>query len=136
MRINLVLQRLHAGVQQEPLLFLQFDLSAHAVEYLQLDSNHQCRGCVNRNLNPYITGALKTEDGTRKVSRQLRLHEAQSDDGSKEHDLPVKQARGWQIAPNQPVDAEIDERRERPDVVLAEVHPTHLPPNNTPPPIQ
>src|SRR5580692_8027600 len=38
-RIDLVLQRLHAGVKKKALLLFQLDLDADAIEYLQLDAD-------------------------------------------------------------------------------------------------
>ncbi len=42
-RIDLILQRLHAGVQQQALLLLEFDLNAYAVEDLEFDSDRRDR---------------------------------------------------------------------------------------------
>ena len=91
MRIDLVLQCLHARVEQQPFLFFQLDLYTNAVENLQLDTDRNHRCSVDRCLHPEIVQAFDAENQTRKVSRQLRLHEAQPHDRGKKHDLPVEQ---------------------------------------------
>ena len=67
---------------------------------------------------------LKMECG--KYSDQFGLHETQANDGPEKHDLPVEQAGPRQIASNDANDALIDERRERPDVVLVDGHGAQL----------
>ncbi len=57
MRIDLVLQCLHARVQQQPLLLFQFDLDAHAVEDLEFDPDGRYRGRIDRRLNPQVAGS-------------------------------------------------------------------------------
>ena len=52
MRIDLVLQRLHAGMQQQALLLLQFDLNAHAVPDFEFRTNHHDRGRVDQQFDP------------------------------------------------------------------------------------
>ena len=61
-----------------------------------------------------------------KYRASLALHEAQPDDRGEKHDLPVEQARRRQIAADQAINAEIDEWRERPDVVFIERHGAQL----------
>src|ERR1700674_1035816 len=89
-RIDLVLQRLHARVQQQPLLFLQLDLDAHAVENLQLDADRRHTRCVDGAVDPIVVGTLDAENGAREVLRQFRLQETQANHGPEEHDLPVE----------------------------------------------
>src|SRR5258708_22561041 len=117
MRIDLVLQGFHACVEEQALLLVQFDLNAHAVEDLELNPDGHRRRGINCRLDPQIA-AVQAENGTRKVSKQLTLYETQADDRGEKHNLPVEQAGRRQVAANKPVNAEIDEWRKRPDVVL------------------
>src|SRR5215472_13896898 len=116
-RIDLVLQRFHARVQQQALLLFQLDLDAHAVPDLQLRPNHHDGGGVNQHHHPPGL-AVQAETGAVEKARQLGLHQAQANDGDKEHDLPVEQFRRRQVAADHAIKALIDKRRERPDVVL------------------
>src|SRR5208337_178006 len=125
MRIDLILQRLHAGMQKQAFLLFQLDLNADAVKDLELNPNGHRRGGINRHLNPQVA-AVHAEDGMRKISRHLRLYETQTDDRGEEHDLPVEQARGRQVAANQAIDAEIDKRGERPDIIFIKRHGAQL----------
>src|SRR5215471_20692325 len=132
MRVDLILQGLHARMQKKPFLLFQFDLNADAVENLDLDSNGGDRRSIDQSEDPQIVGTLDAEDspwpavGRWKVSSELRLHETQPDDRREEHDLPVEQARPWQVAPDQAKDALIDERRKRPNVVFIARHRPQL----------
>ena len=81
-RIDLVLQRLHARVQKKPLLLFQFDLDSDAVEDLDLDSNRGDGRGVDRDLRPTScpgSRCAKIERG--KYLRNLRLYEPQADYG-------------------------------------------------------
>src|SRR5258708_16588596 len=117
MRIDLVLQGFHACVEEQALLLVQFDLNAHAVEDLELNPDGHRRRGINCRLDPQIA-AVQAENGTRKVSKQLTLYETQADDRGEKHNLPVEQAGRRQVAADQAGNAEIDEWRKRPNVVL------------------
>src|SRR6202035_418492 len=68
-------------------------------------------------LDPQVV-VVQTKNGPGKISRHLALHEAQPHDGGEEHDLPVEEAGGRQVAADEAVNAEIDKWRKRPDVIL------------------
>ncbi len=125
-RIDLVLQRLHARMQQQSLLLLEFDLNPNAVEDFQLDSNGDHRSGVNSSFHPQV-GTLQAENRMRKIARPFHLHKTQSNDGREKHDLPVEQTRSGKVAANQAVNTQIDKRRERPDVVFIARHGAQLP---------
>src|SRR5260370_10286568 len=108
MRIDLVLQGFHACVEEQALLLLQFDLNAHDVEDLELNPDGHRRRGINCRLDPQIA-AVQAKNGTRKVSKQLTLHETQTHYGGEKHDLPVGQAGPRQAAAGTPVDASIHE---------------------------
>src|SRR6185437_7925754 len=55
-RVDLILQRGHARLEQEPLLFLQLDLQTHAVPNLQLNHDHRDRRGDEENINPATAG--------------------------------------------------------------------------------
>src|SRR5258708_34535179 len=126
MPIDLVLPGLNSGVTQEAFLLFQFDLDAHAVENFQLDSDGRDAGSVNGAVYPIVVGAFDAENRTGKITRQFGLHETQSDHGPEKHDLPVEQARPWEIALDQAEDALVDEGGEGPDVILVDVHGAKL----------
>src|ERR1051326_3014860 len=109
MRIDLVLQGLHASVEEETFLLFQLDLDAHAVENLQLDSDRGDARGVNCAVDPVVFWALYAEDGAGEISGQFCLHETQSDYGPEKHDLPVEQARPGNVALDQSENALIDE---------------------------
>ena len=69
-RIDLVLQRLHAGVQQQAFLLFQLDLDAHAVPDLQFGSDHRDRRGVDQQLPPTRFGLsrLKVRLGAKRES--------------------------------------------------------------------
>src|ERR1700759_2129411 len=113
-------------MKQQAFLLFQFDLETNAVEYLQFDSDRDDRSRIDCDLDPDILGAFEREDRVRKVTGDLGLHKSQRNDGGEEHDLPVKQARTRQIAANQAINAEIDEWREKPDVVFVNRHCAQL----------
>src|ERR1700676_822696 len=102
MRVDLILQRCHASVQEKPFLFFELDLDAHAVPNLQFSSNRDNRSGINRDPDSWIktftTKALERESGVRKESRQLRLHEPQRYDRHKKQDLPIEQPRCGKVA--------------------------------------
>src|SRR6516162_7641745 len=105
-------------MQEKPLLLLQLDLYAHAVKHLDLDSDggHGCS--IDQCPDPQIVETFNAVDGSRKIPRQLGLYEAQPDNRSQKHDLPVEEAWARQVSSNQPEHALVDERRKRPDVIL------------------
>ena len=79
MRIDLVLQRFHARLQQKSLLLFQLDLDAHVVKYLQLDSDRHERGRINATTHPQkfaVLSMLKMIDG--KPVTEFGLYEAQA----------------------------------------------------------
>src|SRR5437868_2150034 len=119
MRIDLILQRHHAGLQKQSLLLLQFDLDSHAIENLQLRPDHDNGGRINCQLDPWIQ-ALQAEGCAGEKMSDLAVYEAEGHDRDKEHDLPVEQPRLRQIAPDPAVNAQVDKRRERPDVVFVQ----------------
>src|ERR1700733_3433077 len=112
MRIDLVLQRFHARVQQQPLLFFEFDLDANAVENLQLDADRGYARRIDCAVYPVVVGTLDAKNGVRKILPQFRLYEAQANHSPKEHELPVEQPGPLQIAPDQAKNALVDKRRE------------------------
>src|SRR5271155_4271321 len=116
MRIDLILQRLHPSLQQQALLFFELHLDAYAVPDLQLSADGDDRCGVNRDPNPRIqaswTEAFDRKDGMGQKSGNLGLHEAQSYDRKKKHDLPIEQTRSGQVAADHAIDTEIDKGRE------------------------
>src|ERR1017187_5154538 len=56
----------------------------------------------------------------------LRVHEAQPYYREKENGLPFEKLRRRQIAPQPTVNTQINEWRERPDVIAARSEPAHL----------
>src|SRR5262249_13381586 len=54
MRINLVLQGLHAGIEQEALLLFEFDLNADAVPNFELGADHHNRSGIDQRLYPQL----------------------------------------------------------------------------------
>ncbi len=114
-RIDLVLQRLHAGVQQQALLLFQLDLNAHAVPDFQFGPDDRDRGGVDQDFDP-PGRALQAEGAIGRKARELGLHEAQRHDGDEKHGLPFERVGRGQVAPDPAVDAEVHKRGKRPDV--------------------
>src|ERR1700674_342795 len=128
-RVDLILQRRHARLQQQPFLFFQLYLDANAVEDFQFRAHPHDYRKVDRALHqiPIQSSsaalrpqarAFQAEDGIRPEVPDLRLQETQAHDGGEKSDLPIEHARPRQIAPNHAIEGEVDERRERPDVFL------------------
>src|SRR5882762_93007 len=125
MRIDLVLEGFHAGLQQEPFLLFQFYLDPHSTENLQLGSDHHDGGGIDRHLNPPVR-TLQREGRPREVVRQFAMHEPQGHDRDEKHDLPVKQSWLGQVAADPTIKAQIDKRRKRPDIFLVGRVPSQL----------
>ena len=125
-RIDLVLQRLHAGVQQQPLLLFQLDLNANAVPDFEFRPDDSDRSGVDQKLHP-PGRALQAESATGRKTRKLGLHKAQRHDGDEKHGLPFERVRRGQVAPDPAIDAEVHERGERPDVFAIGSEDAQLP---------
>ena len=110
----------------KPLLLLQLDLDAHAVENLEFDPDGRHRRGVDRRPHPQVVGLsmLKMECGKYRASS--RLHKTQPTIVVKNMICQSNRRGRRQIAPNQAKNALIDEGRERPDVVLIERHGAQL----------
>ncbi len=129
-RIDLVLQRLHAGVQQKAFLFFQLDLNAHAVENLQLDSDrcHHARR-VDRAVHPVVVGTLDAENDEfgREISAPIRVCTKRKPITVQKNMICQSNRRGRgrlrRIMRKMP---SIDERRERPDIILIDRHGAQL----------
>src|SRR5579863_412438 len=90
MGIDLVLQRRHAGAQQQALLLFEFDLEANTVPDFQLDDNDHHRSSVDQDIHPARMRAVgvtwhPTRDG-------FQLEETQSQYYEQKDHLPVAEA--------------------------------------------
>ena len=104
MRIDLVLQGLHAGVQQQTFLLFEFDLNSDAIPNLKLGADDHNGSSIDERLHPRFR-AFQAESGMGKKARHFRLEQSQHHNGDEEHDLPVEQARPGQIASDPTINA-------------------------------
>src|SRR4051794_40819053 len=109
MRVDLILQGLHASVQQKAFLVFQFDDDASVVPDLEGNANTQHDARKNRKHYPRIT-AVKRKDVTREPSAQFESSRFQKHDQSEEGDLPID-LRPRHYFPNPPIEAEVDQWR-------------------------
>src|SRR6202023_60139 len=97
--------------------FFKLDLDADSVPNLEPCTDGDDGRGVDENFEPDWPSPQDKYGMGREVS-QFRPQHPQADDGDEKRDLPVKAARHRQIAPNPAVDAEVDKRREVPDLFL------------------
>src|ERR1019366_822350 len=120
-RVDLILQRHHARLQQQPLLLFQLDLDADAVEDFQFRAHHHDHGQVDRALHQIRVessagaihpqaGAFQAEDGVRPVTPDFRLQKTHAYDGHEKSNLPIEHSRPRQIAANHAIEGKVDER--------------------------
>src|ERR1039457_6266333 len=112
MGIDLALQGFHARLQKQPFLLFEFHFDAHVVQDFERDGNcHDGAGIDCEFDQPTV--AIKRENTARKGAMHLDAHELESEDQQQEGSLPVDQ-RLANAAANPVVDAQVEERRERP----------------------
>src|SRR5437588_12660506 len=109
MRIDLVLQRFHAGVQEQPLLLFKLDLQADAVPDLELGADDGDGGEIDQAFHPEFR-TLETVSKAGEKADQLSVYEAKADNRHEKYDLPVEEAGLGEITADQTVNAEIDKR--------------------------
>jgi len=115
-RIDLPLQRVKPRLQQQPLLLLERLLNAHRIPYLQRNA-HDHR-CARPHRDRDVPARFRQGEQLMRIAHgQPPVDHLQGNDQHHQQNLPVK-ARLAQVAPHPLVNAQINERRERPDLVL------------------
>ena len=111
--VDLALQGFHARLQQQALLLLQLHLDAHVVQHLQRDRDGHHRSGIDGQRDCPV-GGVEREDSARERAVQLNTDELKPQNQEEERGLPVDE-RLANAAPYPVIDAEIEQRRERPD---------------------
>src|SRR5208282_2242802 len=122
-RVDLILQRHHSRLQQQPLLLFQLDLDAYAVEDFQFRAHHHDHRQVDRAFDQITIqssagaihpqgGAFQAEDGVRPEAPDFRLQKTHAYDGHEKSNLPIEHARPRQIAANHAIEGKVDKWRE------------------------
>ena len=112
MRIDLALQGIETGLQQQPLLLLQLDFDAGGIPDLDRDRYRGNRSGKDRDLNPKIR-AVQIEDVTRKCAAHNLSYKLQHQDADEESHLPVV-TRNREVAADPAIEAQVHHRREGP----------------------
>src|SRR5579863_9489746 len=118
MRIDLALQGVETRLEYEALLFFKRELDAERIPYLERDADHDGRADPDQRLQPDLVSQQREEPVRKLVGDPVTRH-LHYDDQDEQQDLRVN-AGLTQIAAHPAVDAEIDKRRERPDVFCSD----------------
>src|SRR5947209_11518207 len=113
MRVDLALQCVESGLQEQSLLLFQLQLNSSGIPDLDRNGHSRNGAGVNRNLHPEIVAAQK-EKTIWEGASNLFPQELKQQDADKECNLPIM-SRPGKVAAEPTVNAEIHYLRDRPD---------------------
>src|SRR5665213_1548629 len=122
-RVNLALQRVEMRLYQQAALLFQLPLGADGVPYLQRNADYNRRTGADGKLHQPV-GRVQFEVTARIEPRQHADGKLQRRNKHQQHDLTIE-VRTTQIARDPLVEAQVDHRRERPDIFAVRKTPVN-----------
>jgi hypothetical protein len=115
-RIDLALQGVEPGFEQQALLLFQLQFDAQRVPHLERNAHHDGRAEPDQRLQPPLAGEQRKEAVRKGVGDPVADHLHGGDED--QHQNLAVDARLAQVAAHPAVEAQVDEGREGPDLLL------------------
>ena len=119
MGIDLALQGVEPGFEQQTLLVFEFHLYAQRVPHLEGNAHHDGRAEPDQRLQPELAGDERKEPVRKGVGNPVAAGLSGHDE--KQHEKLAVHARLGQVAAHPAIEAQVDEGREGPDLLLLDI---------------